>query len=311
MTTTYDLCLAWNWEHDAAFVEVLAATFKEHGNTLLLVDAAALEAVLADLRAGRVAFRAYLDRASDDDPRFLALGEWAAAHAVPGVNARERSLQAGDKSAMHRALFSLLRTPYTIVLASHDAQPALDGLDLTPLGPCFSIKPAHGGGGDGVVVEARTLDEVVAARRQFPADEYLLQTHILPAAPGGRVAWFRVLYCTGAVYPCWWDPSSHVYAPVTAAEEAALQLGGLRDLAATIARVSGLRLFSTEIALTPAGELVVVDYANDPIDLRLQSRCAQGVPDAIVRSLAARLRALAAPGPQRGAAGSRCESSQA
>lgn len=293
MTTTRDLCLSWNWEHDASFVELLDATFRQRGHSVLQVTPATLERTLSELAAGRLGFRAYLDRASEADPRFLPLGDWARAQAIPSVNPHEQARRAADKSAMHRALFSQVRTPYTVVLAPHAVQPTLDDLDLTPLGHAFCIKPAHGGGGEGVVVKASTLAEVLAARRQFPTDEYLLQTHILPAAPGGRVAWFRVIYCAGEVYPCWWPPGSHVYTPVTAAEESHLKLDGLRGLTETIARVCGLGLFSTEIALTAEGELVVIDYANDPIDLRLQSRCREGVPDDLVRFVAERLVAVA------------------
>ena len=81
MTTTYDLCLSWNWEHDAPFVELLDATFRAHGRTLLQVTPQNLERALSGLAAGEVAFRAYLDRSSESDPRFLPLAEWARAQA--------------------------------------------------------------------------------------------------------------------------------------------------------------------------------------------------------------------------------------
>ncbi len=48
-------------------------------------------------------------------------------------------------------------------------------------------------------------------------------------------------------------------------------------------------LFSSEIALVPDGRFIVVDYVNDPLDLRLQSQTPEGVPDAIVRAIAERL----------------------
>jgi hypothetical protein len=35
--------------------------------------------------------------------------------------------------------------------------------------------------------------------------------------------------------------------------------------------------------------LLIVDYVNDPIDLRLQSRALDGVPDFIVEDIAARI----------------------
>ena len=290
----YDLCLAWNWEYDADFVALLAGAFAAHGNTLLQVTPANLAATIDDLTAGRVSVRASLDRASESEPAFLPLDVLARGRGVRRINPQERSQIAANKSAMHRSLFALVRTPHTIVLAPHAVEPEPKALDLAPLGPSFTIKPAHGGGGEGVVQDARSLAEVLAARRAFPDDEYLLQTQLVPAVLGGRPGWFRVIYCTGEVFPCWWNTSTHVYAPVTPEEETALGLSGLRTITGTIARVCGLRLFSTEIALLPDGALVVVDYTNDPIDLRLQSCCREGVPDAVVRAVAERLRVFAA-----------------
>jgi hypothetical protein len=60
------------------------------------------------------------------------------------------------------------------------------------------------------------------------------------------------------------------------------------------AHLCGLELFSTEVTLTPDGLFVVVDYVNDQIDLRLQSKTPDGVPDDIVRDVAARLATLVA-----------------
>jgi len=64
----------------------------------------------------------------------------------------------------------------------------------------------------------------------------------------------------------------HIYAPVTSDEESSYNLGSLRDLSFLIARLCGLDVFSTEIALTPDGRFVIVDYVNDPIDLRYDQK---------------------------------------
>jgi hypothetical protein len=120
-----------------------------------------------------------------------------------------------------------------------------------------------------------------------------VQSSIAPIEHGSRPAWFRVLYCSGCVYPCWWDQRTHVYASVSKTEESDLGLTALRNITARIAAVSGLDLFSTEIAQTGAGQFFVVDYVNDPVDLRLQSGASDGVPDLIVQDIAARLAALA------------------
>jgi hypothetical protein len=289
MTTVYDLCLAWNWEHDQGFVRLLDAAFVAKGRTLLQITPGNLDRSLAELASGAISFRAYLDRASEADQRFLPLVDWVRAQGVRSINGYEQARRSCDKAAMHEVLFANVRTPYTIVLPSFQEQPALGPLDLAPLGECFSIKPAHGGGGDGVIIEARSPEEVMAARQQFPADKYLLQTRVRPIRTVQRPAWFRVLYCAGEIYPCWWDMQTHVYAPVTAAEESRYGLLPLRAITETIADVCRLGLFSTEIALTTEAGLVVVDYANDPIDLRLQSQTPEGVPDDIARFVAERL----------------------
>jgi hypothetical protein len=48
-------------------------------------------------------------------------------------------------------------------------------------------------------------------------------------------------------------------------------------------------LFSTEITITSDGRFLIVDYVNDPIDLRLQSKTFDGVPDDIVKDITERL----------------------
>ncbi len=74
----YDLCLAWNWEHDAGFVALLEEAAREAGCALLQVTPQNLEPVLESLRRGLDSFRVLLDRASDADERFLPLVAWAA-----------------------------------------------------------------------------------------------------------------------------------------------------------------------------------------------------------------------------------------
>jgi hypothetical protein len=102
-----------------------------------------------------------------------------------------------------------------------------------------------------------------------------------------------VLYCDGAIYPCWWDQHTHVYSRVTAEQKSCFGLRSLREVPVRIAQICGLHLFSTEIAMTEEDNFLAVDYVNDPVDLRLQSKAVDGVPDVYVESLAARLVRLA------------------
>jgi hypothetical protein len=291
--TNYDLCLAWNWEHDADFVTLLEAACASQGLSLLQITPNNLAAILESLVGNDATFRAFWDRASEADAAFAPVVWWARDQAIFHINPHEQALRTWDKAAMHWVLIGAgLYVPCTLVLPSYQEQPVLPSVDLGLLGDRFTIKPAHGGGGDGVIMEATELSQVLTARQEYPADQYLLQAHIVPAELDSRPAWYRVLYCAGQIYPCWWDMHTHVYTPVTAAEEDKHGLRPLHDITASIAHLCGLDLFSTEIALTGQALFVVVDYINDQIDLRLQSKAVDGVPDAIVGDVARRLAAL-------------------
>ena len=191
--TCYDLCLAWNWEYDAGFVHVLNACCQANGLSLLQITPSNLANISENLAREHLAFRTFLDRSSEDDHRFFAIVEWAQKHKVFSINSYEMARRTWDKAAMHQALFSITQTPYTIVLPSYNEQRILPPLDLSPLGPSFTIKPAHGGGGAGVVIEAISIDQVLVARQEFPNDKYLLQTRVVPTQLGRRPAWFRVI----------------------------------------------------------------------------------------------------------------------
>ena len=290
----YDLCLTWNWEYDADFVRLLETACQAHGLFLLQIRPDNLAVSLIQLNNGATTFAAILDRASEVDERFLPVEAWAFTHNAYRINPRECSLWSEDKATMHLEFIAHgLYTPHTIILPPYAEKPKIPPPNLNSLGNPFVIKPARGGGGEGVVLEAASLEQALATRQRYPDEKYLLQAHVRPQRLGSRPAWYRVLYCTGQAYPCWWDPDSHVYAPVSPAEEVEFCLSTLREITHRIADISKLSIFSTEIAYTPEGLFLVVDYVNDQIDLRLQSKAADGVPDAIVENIAGGIARLA------------------
>jgi len=327
----YDLCLAWNWEHDADFVRILDSACAARGRTLLDVSARNLRELLPLLSERSAGFRLFLDRASESDSSYLSLVDAAKLLGARRLNPRELADRAYDKAAMHAAfLAGGIPVPQTAILPPFSAQPDLPPIDLSPFNGRFAVKPALGGGGEGVVVEISTPEQIQSARRGFPDQQYLLQEHVTPKIVDGLPAWFRVIYCLGEVFVNFWDTTTHVYTPVRVGAVGAVlgdcpaeggavggqvgavlgdcpaegdvvggqagavlgdcpAEGGLRGIARQIASICRLDLFSTEIAWTEDDRLLVVDYVNDPIDLRLQSRAADGVPDFIVERIAARI----------------------
>jgi len=290
----YGLCLAWNWEYDADFVGLLESACLARGLSFLEVNPDNLATTTEKIKSGELAFSAFLDRASESDARFLPLVYWASERGLFRINPHERAVHAMNKASMHLEFITAgIQTPYTIILPPYDEQPGLPPLDLSPLGGRFTIKPAHGGGGGGVIVEATSLKQVLQARLEFPYDHYLLQAHIVPAQLASRPAWFRIISCGGLIFPFWWNTSTHVYVPVAEEDVRTHGLESLWSTTRAIGEISRLHIFSTEVALTEEKLLVAVDYVNDPIDLRPQSKTPDGVPDEVVRRIAVRLADLA------------------
>ncbi len=189
-----------------------------------------------------------------------------------------------------------LPAPHTVILPAFAVEPdfAPTPEALAPLGVPFVVKPANTTGGSvGVVADATGPDDVRTARRTYPGDKYLLQEKVVPETSGGRRFWFRGFYAFGEVHLTWWDDRTHLYAELGPDEAAALGLAPIYAIVRTIARVSRLRFFSTEIARDRQGRLVVVDYVNEICDMRLRSAHPDGVPDAVVARIAGRIAAHA------------------
>lgn len=283
----YDLCVAWNWIYDADFIALLDQSCQSNGLSLLQITPGNLPQMLNALVGRDIGCRVFFDRASDEDVQFMPLVQWAREDQIPTINAYERAARTWDKARMHSLLVSHdINVPPTIILPPYIEKQELPEIDLCNLGQQFTIKPAHGSGGIGVMMGASSWDQVLAVRKEHATDQYLLQAHVSPLLVDARPAWFRVIYCAEEIYACWWDPGSHVYTPVSQSEKSEHGLSRLDEMAASIARLCKLELFSTEIARTPDGHFVVIDYVNDQIDLRLQSRTSEGVPDAIVKAVA-------------------------
>lgn len=292
--TNYNLCLAWNMKIDAGFVRILQQICAAKGITFLQVTPENLQQMLRPLLRREIIIHLLVDRASDTDIRFIAFNQWAQALGVRCINPYEKAAATWDKAAIHYHLIAMgVHTPYTIIIPPYKHHPELPWFDRAALGAQFIIKPARGSSGKGVIIGATSRDQVHHARQTYPDEKYLLQVSVAPVSLDSRAAWFRVLYCVGNVYLNWWDTRTHWFSPVMEEEVHRYGLAPLYDITMAIARLCGLSMFSTEIALTAEGQFLVVDYVNDQIDLRLQSKTVDGVPDELVTDIAERLAGLA------------------
>ena len=297
-TREYDLAVAWNWEYDRDFLQVLMSAAGERGLNTILIDQNNISETVRRLQNDIPLFYTVLDRASDEDERFLPfanilLRRYSGANQsrlIRVVNPYDSTRRASDKATMHLEFLSHgLRVPFTIIISpyNHKREVELSLSELSQLGRPFIIKPANTtGGGIGVVVGAESLKDIIETRQHHKNDKYLLQEKVLPVSLAARRAWFRVFYAFGQVLPCWWDDQTHLYDELTREEEEGFSLQGLRSIVETIREICGLDFFSTEVVLTAHQSFVVVDYVNEMCDMRLKSRFVDGVPDRIVQIVA-------------------------
>ncbi len=282
------LGLAWEWEYDRTFVQLLERACLAAELSTCAINPAILEKTATEYRQNLLRFDHYLDRGSDALKEFLPLAQSVSQSGSRVINNYAAMQWAIDKATMHLEFITAgLNVPFTIILSPYSHQPDIEIKELEKLGKPFIIKPAVGGGGVGVVTDAKNLNDIIQARTSQNRQKYLLQRKIEPVMLDARRAWFRVYYVLGETFLVWWNDGTHVYNELNPAEEIEFYLSPLRDIISKIARISGLDFFSAEIALTGDDRFVVVDYVNDVCDMRLQSQHEDGVPDHLVHAIVA------------------------
>jgi hypothetical protein len=210
---------------------------------------------------------------------------------------------------------TLIIRPWSPVRPLTPGERARVGLDNP--GRSAYLKPANGFAGHGVV-RVEGPDEALAAaltaaRRHEPDETFLLQRAVQPpplACEDGSVrpAYWRVLFQLGEVMPFWWSPQERVgpvpsYHALTPAEFRRHRLQGVLAYVRTLAEVTGLDWFSTELCLGDGDEpsvytvtgadgrerpILAIDPVNDQCDVDVQSRWPGAPPDDVVRRIAGR-----------------------
>jgi len=146
-----------------------------------------------------------------------------------------------------------------------------------------------------VILDARSEADFARSLASWRDPFLLAQCKIESRDFAGDAAYFRVFHCFGEVWLAWWDPATDRYRAVTPSEEGRFRLHPLREIVARVAALTGMNLFSSEIAVTSTNEFVLIDYVNDQCHLLTQSADPRiGVPDAIVAGIARRLAEAAA-----------------
>lgn len=294
MINTFDIAVSYVWEYDKEFVDLIENILQSYGLSTFIISEHNIKEVTEDVKRKKLWFLSYLDRASDVDEKFSELAKVLTRRKCNIFNPYKNVEHAIDKATMHLEFITAgINVPYSIIIPPHKDREdlILTVDDLAILGRPFIIKPCNTtGGGIGVVTGAETLKEVLEERRTNKSDKYLIQQKIIPGYLDGRRAWFRCFWAFGKAICVWWDDQTHIYEYLYADQSDGFGLKKLNSITRTIAKITELDFFSTEIVLTPENKFIVIDYVNDQCDMRLKSLHIDGVPDQVVEQIVHRLR---------------------
>ncbi len=282
----FDLAISYTWVYDKEFIDLIENIFQKGGLKTFIIHEWNLWEVIGKLKNRELHFSAYLDRASDDDPEFEQITKILTRRRCYIINPFDNVTKAVNKYLMHKKLVKRkFELPKTFMLPSYDDNEELEitDEDIDLIKRPFIIKPAvYTGGGEGVVRNGMTIEQIQSERIKSHHEQYMVQEKIYPKTIEGKRAWFRVFWAFGKVIPTFWDDYTHVYNLVTARHIKKHHLLSLFRITRRLSRLNKLDYFSTEIALTKNHRFIVIDYVNDQCDMRLKSNHPDGVPDVVV-----------------------------
>ncbi|MDR3668476.1 MAG: hypothetical protein P4L35_16660 [Ignavibacteriaceae bacterium] len=285
----YDIGLAYVWEYDDDFIELIESAFHKAGLTSFRITAWNINEITDRVRKRKLGFNFYLDRASDANEAFLYLGKILTRRKTKIFNPYKNIRHAIDKASMHLEFITTgLEVPYSIIIPPHNQlmNIYISVDELAKLGRPFIIKPCNNtGGGVGVVTGAESLKEILEERLRNSDDKYILQQKIYPLIIGEKRAWFRSFWAFGRPIPVWWNDLTHIYNELSPQEIKSFRLNRLLLITKKIAVLTGIDFFSTEIVITENKKFIVIDYVNDQCDMRIKSRHIDGVPDNVVQKI--------------------------
>lgn len=298
-TRVYDLVMTHKLDADDLFIHRVQQHCAEKGLNFFLVEPLWVERFYELFARNEIWARVLLNMHSEHhlpDDIYHRLVLLAHHKAVKVIDPPDVAQAAFDKARMHERLIAAgLPAPCTVVVPQAQAGTfQLTDEQRAKLGEPFVIKPSHGYGRRGVILDARSEADLARSVTVWPNPSYLLQKKIAPVQIAGRPAYWRVFHVFGEVLICWWNPETDNYAEVGEQDGASVPRDWLEQIVRKIAVITGMQFFSSEITQLADGDLMLIDYVNDQCHMLSQSANPRmGVPDAVVKRVAARLVSVA------------------
>lgn len=276
---TIDFGISCVYDKDEEFVKIFKKELKNRKKTFLEVNYENIDSITELVDNKKLHFNFFLDLASFENPVFAFLTEKLDSRGSFVINNPSSLIKSFSKSKLHDLLRkNKLPLRKTFIISPEEKNKTRFNKIVKTLKPPFILSPAVSSFEKGIVLNAREVDDITNFLDDHSTEKTLAHEYILPKLIENKVAWFRPIFVLGNVIHHWWDPQNSFYQKFKNSEEENKIKSKLESYIKKIAELTGLRLFSTEIIIDRKGKYIVLDYANNPIDLSSQEYELDGVP---------------------------------
>lgn len=291
MAVTYDIVVSSPFANYDFFAHKMRELCGRWSLNFFMVDDTWVNEFAKKLKAGEISVRVLFDLTANQtiegDP-YLQLAREVKRKRGYVIDDPDITATVAHKGHFHKVLLANnIPVPETVIVDRTD----IDKFKITDeikarIGVPFVVKPAWGDSGVGVVMDGYSEDQLHQSAAEAPnSDAFLIQQRLSMKQLGSHLGWFRMFHVCGEVIPCWWNPLSHEYHLVTPAQIKRYKLTPLKRIMRSIAQVSKMKKFTSEICLHEDGRFYVVDYINADPDMNPRSFYENGVPDEVVRHI--------------------------
>ena len=286
---------------NSRLVDLFQEAMSPYGLSVLLVNEANVDTIVAEVERGWLQPHVYLDLASSTKSRFNDLAHAAAARGVYVIDNPADLTTWTHKATSHVRLEQAgLPLPPTVILPRGSMDRELTAEERARVGERCVIKPSGGFGNRGVFVGVPpTIDQIAKARDFDRNDDWLVQKMIswtrFATPAGDRPAYVRGYHLLGHRSLMWWckEGDTDHYELLSWEDLRKYDLLPAVDLIDRVASASRVDFFSSEIAITKAegpDRFVLIDYINDQCDMDPEARTGTvPVPEAWIKWVCARL----------------------
>lgn len=282
---SYDFGISWVYSKDKEFVRILKEKLKKRKLTFFEIGYNNVDEIIDKIKNDEISFNNLIDFASFEHPVFSHFASILESKNCNVINSKESIKNSYSKSKLF-TLFEKENLPMRKTFIVNNGKKQNYKEIISKVKVPFVITPSSSSYEHDIILNGKDPEDIGAFIENHETEEVLVQEFLTPKIIHGKIAWFRILYACGEMIIHWWDPQNSFYRTFGKTPEENKIKHKLESYTEKISQLTELKLFSTEIILSQEGKYVIIDYANNPIDLSSQEYERDGIPKETLNQVA-------------------------